>query len=154
MALKDYQGRIIALLTQQELLMAELYRLFGGLYPDNRDFWNALAVEEMEHATWVEYLYKKAQAGQVTFLEKNVRTYTAESFVAYLQDNLNKVQSKALPQQAAFSLALGIEGSLLVKKLFDHFETTDKDLSILLRDLRDKMTTHRKKLELKAASSR
>ena len=93
--LKPYQSRIIVLLTQQELLVAEIYRFFAGLYPDLREFWGDLAKEQMEHATWIEYLYKKASEGSVYFNEDKIKTYTVESFVKYLEDNLARVKEKA-----------------------------------------------------------
>ena len=149
--LKPYQSKIIVLLTQQELLVAEFYRFFSSLYPDLREFWSDLAKEQMEHATWVEYLYKKAQEGAVHFDEDKIKTYTVESFVKYLEDNLARVKEKAPAPQAAFSLALNIENSLLIKKVFDRFQSADRELSNLLLSLREKKVDHRKRLEVQSA---
>ena len=145
--LKPYQSKIFVLLTQQELLVAEIYRFFAGLYPDLRDFWGDLAKEQMEHATWVEYLYKKASEGSVYFNEDKIKTYTVESFVKYLEDNLTRVKEKAPTLSAAFSLALNIENSLLIKRAFDRFQSADRELSNLLLSLREKKADHRRRLE-------
>lgn len=150
--LKPYQNKIIALLTQQELLVAELYRFFSGLYPDSRDFWNDLAREEMEHATWVEYFHNKAQSSEIEFREDQIKTYTVESFVKYLQDTLAKVKQKAPTQQAALSLAVNIENSLLVKKIFDRFQSHDRELGMQIRKLQDGLHDHRKRIEKMAAA--
>jgi len=150
--LKPYQSKIIVLLTQQELLVAEFYRFFSSLYPDLREFWGDLAKEQMEHATWVEYLYKKAQEGSVHFDEDKIKTYTVESFVKYLEDNLIRVKLKAPPQPAAFSLALNIENSLLVRKVFERFQSADREISNLLLSLREKKADHRKRLDVQSAS--
>lgn len=149
--LKPYQSKIIVLLTQQELLVAEFYRFFSSLYPDLRDFWGDLAREQMEHATWVEYLYKKTQEGSVHFDEEKIKTYTVESFVKYLEDNLARVKEKAPTPSAAFSLALNIENSLLIRKVFDRFQSADRELSHLLLSLREKKVDHRKRLEVQSA---
>jgi hypothetical protein len=148
--LKGYQSKIVVLLTQQELILAELYRFFASLYPDLRDFWSELSREQMEHATWVEYCYKKAEEGSVTFEEGKIKTYTVESFVKYLEENLAKVKEKAPSPQGAFSLALGIENSLLIKRVFDHFQSGHQELSTLLGSLRDKKKDHFKRLEIQA----
>ena len=148
--LKGYQSKIIVLLTQQELLLAELYRFFAHLYPDLRDFWSELSREQMEHATWVEYCYKKAEEGAVNFEEKNIKTYTVESFVRYLEENLAKVKEKAPSPQGAFSLALGIENSLLIKRVFDHFQSGDQELTTLIESLRKKKKEHLKRLEIQS----
>ena len=149
-SLKGYQSKIIILLTRQELILAELYRFYAGLYPDLREFWSELSREQMEHATWVEYCYKKAEEGTVNFEEGKIKTYTVESFVKYLEDNLAKVKEKAPSPQGAFALALGIENSLLIKRVFDRFQSGDQELTSLLGSLREKKKDHLKRLEIQA----
>jgi rubrerythrin len=149
--LKMYQGKMILLFNRQELLIAEMYRFFASLFPETREFWTDLCREELEHAEWVEYLYKKTQTDSVIFYEKKLRSYTVESFVKYLEDNLAKVKDKAPTLEAAFSLALNIENSLLVQRVFDHFQSSDEGTSILLRRLQSRMKDHRKHVEEQAA---
>jgi len=149
--LKIYQGKIILLLNRQELLIAELYRFFAGLFPENREFWTDLCREELEHAEWVEYLYKKTQTDSVVFREEKLKSYTVETFVKYLESHLAKVKEKAPTLEAAFSLALGIERSLLVQKVFDHFQSSDREIDVLLKNLQDRMRDHRKHIEQQAA---
>ena len=53
--------------------------------------------------------------------------------------------------QAAFSLALNVENSLLIKRVFDRFQSGDRELSNLLQSLREKKVEHRKRLEVQTA---
>jgi rubrerythrin len=145
--LKTYQSRIVYLLTQQELLIAEIYRFFAGLFPERRDFWEDLARDQMEHATWVEYFYKKAASDTIRFEEGKIKTYTVESFVKYLEENLAKVKEKAPTLQAAFSLALNIENSLLVRRVFELFLSSDPEMIKLLKNLQTKLKAHRSRIE-------
>jgi ERCC4-related helicase len=149
--LKPYQEKIISLLIRQELLVAELYRFFAGLYPDLREFWNDMAKQEMEHATWIEYLSNKARNGEVIFKEEKIRTYTVESFLKYLEENLAKVKERAPTPKAAFSLALSMENSLLLKRIYYHFQCANPELSAVLTGLRVKLEDHRKRIEVQAA---
>ena len=149
--LKLYQGKMILLFNRQELLIAEMYRFFASLFPETREFWTDLCREELEHAEWIEYLYKKTQTDSVDFHEKKLRSYTVESFVKYLESNLAKVKDKAPTLEAAFSLALNIENSLLVQRVFDHFQSSDKEMAVLLKNLQDRMRDHRKHIEQQAA---
>lgn len=150
--LKNYQSRMISLLTRQELLVAEIYRFFSGLYPATREFWDGMAKEEMEHAGWMEYFSHKAQSAEMHFLEGHLKTYTVESFVNYLEESLAKAKEKAPPPHAAFSLALNIENSLLVKKIFERFASSDRELNMLLLQLQGKMDDHRARMMHMAAS--
>jgi hypothetical protein len=148
--LKSFQSKIIVLLSQQELRIAELYRFFASLYPDLREFWTDLSKEHMEFATWLEYFYKKSDEGIAQFQEGNVKTYTVESFVKYLEDNLTKVKEKAPTPQAAFRLALDIENSLIIKRVFDRFQSGDRELANVLVTLRDKKRDHLRRLEVQS----
>jgi rubrerythrin len=149
--LKDYQEKIVALLIRQELLVAELYRFFAGLYPDLREFWTDMAREELEHATWLEYLLNKARTGAVIFREEKIRTYTVESCLKYVEESLAKVKERAPLPKAAFSLALSLENSLLLKRIFNHFQSADPELSALLTGLQTKLESHRRRIEIQAA---
>lgn len=148
--LKPYQSKIIVLLSQQELRIAELYRFFAGLYPDLREFWTDLSKEHMEFAAWLEYFYKKSDEGAAQFEEGKVKTYTVESFVKYLEENLAKVKERAPMPQAAFRLALDIENSLMIKRAFEHFQSADRELTSLLARLRDKKKDNLKRLEVQS----
>jgi hypothetical protein len=148
--LKPFQSKIIVLFAQQELRIAELYRFYASLYPDLREFWTNLSMEQMEFATWIEYFYKKSDEGTAQFQEGNVKTYTVESFVKFLEDNLVKVKEKAPTLQAAFRLALDIENSLIVKKVFDRFQSADRKLATVLATLRDRKRVHLKQLEVQS----
>jgi rubrerythrin len=149
--LKPHQGKIIVLLTHQELLIAELYLFFSSLFPNLRDFWDALSKEEMEYASWLDYLYRKVQNGTVHFNEERMRTYTVEAFVRYLNDMLTKVKQRAPTLREAFSISLDIENSMLIRRIFDHFQTSDRELAARLRELREKIAHHRGRIEARSA---
>lgn len=150
--LKPFQSKIIVLLTQQELRIADLYRFYAGLFPELREFWTGMSTDQMEYATWLEYFYKKADEGAVQFEEGKVKTYTVESFVKYLEDGIARVKEKAPPPPAAFRLALDIENSLMIKRVFDHFKSADRQLINLLNTLREKKKDHLKRLEIQFAA--
>jgi len=105
----------------------------------------------MEHATWVEYFYKKAASDTVRFDEGKIKTYTVESFIKYLEENLAKVKERAPTLQAAFSLALNIENSMLVRRIFELFVSSDPETLAILKDLRAKLADHRKRIEAASA---
>jgi hypothetical protein len=60
------------------------------------------------------------------------------------------VKEKAPTTQAAFRLALDIENSLIIKKVFDRFQSADRKLATLLGTLRDRKRGHLKRLEVQS----
>lgn len=149
--LKEYQNKMVYQLVQQKFLTAELYKLLAGHYPEYADFWSSISEEELEHASWLEYLFKKVQEEFVVFEEKGIKTYTITAFLAYLQDAIKLAKDEKPSLSKALSLTLDIERSLLEKRLFEHFIGQDREMSTLIRDLKRKMRDHGERIDKKAS---
>lgn len=150
--LKEYQNRMIYQLVQQEFLTAELYKGLAWRFPRHEDLWLSLSADELEHATWLEYLFKKTGEGIVEFEEQRIKTYTIETFHAYLQNAIESVKNDRPMLARALSLTLDIERSLLEKRIFEHFTSSDREMVRTLRDLRNKMNEHVQRAERSATS--
>ncbi len=73
--------RILAKTIQLEEKVGALYRLFAGLFPEDRGFWNSLADEEARHASII------TRAGESLIEEGNFP-------LAALDPNLENIKSK------------------------------------------------------------
>lgn len=149
--LKEYQKKMIFMLVQQKLLTAELYTTIAGHFPDHKDFWHTLSADELDYASWLEYLFKKAEEGDIEFHEKRLTTYTIKVFHEYLQNAITGMKEEKPTLSRAVSLTLHIERSLIEKRMFEHFAGYDKDLSAVLRTLRRNMLAHSERGERAAA---
>lgn len=152
--LKEYQNKMVYQLVQHKLLTAELYKLLAGHFPEYADFWSSLSEEELEHASWLEYLFKKIREEHASFQEKGIKTYTITAFHTYLQDAISGVKAGKPSLSKALSLTLDIERSLLEKRLFEHFIGQDREMSDLLQDLNRKMRDHTDRIEKKVSGLR
>jgi len=53
MELKEYQLRILELLTVHEEGMSELYSIYSQKFPTKNNLWSTLSQEEVTHASWI-----------------------------------------------------------------------------------------------------
>jgi len=146
MTLQPFQTKIVTLLIQQELLLAELYQLFAAKIPEQRDFWVTMQHEELEHAQWVEHLSEKAAMGEVTFSEDRARTYTIQAFIEFVRAMLEKARASSPSFREALSTAAGMEEAILEKKVFEHFRGDSPIVSDMLKRLHIETSQHRERL--------
>jgi hypothetical protein len=147
MPLLSYQEKIVDLMIQSELTLAELYLFLSKRYSAQSDFWLSLQSEELKHAQWVEYLKERVMAGTALFYEDQIRPVRIESFIDHVNNTLMKFKTRKMPLRAALSLAADIEASLLEQKVFQHFEGDDLDLVQTLRRLSEETAGHLRKVK-------
>ena len=135
MALLSYQHKIVDLMIEQELTLAELYLFLSKKYPEQGDFWRTLQGEELIHAQWVEYLKERVMAGTALFYEDRTRPVAIQSFIEFVNGIIKKFKTREMPLKAALSLAVDIESSLLEQKVFQHFDGDDPELVRTLQRL-------------------
>ena len=145
--LKDYQKKILELLEQLELEMAGLYKLFANKFSSRGDLWIALAQEETGHADKVKKLRSFIDEGKAAFDEKMTKTYTVQLFI----DNIKKVytdaQTNNMPLLKALALSYDFEQSIIEKKLYDYFISSDSDVKIIINDIREDTSNHSSKIK-------
>ena len=140
--LKDYQRKILELLEQLEMELANLYQLFAEKYPGHKDLWDAMVAEETEHAVKLKKLSSMIDEGQVIFDEKMTKTYTVQIFI----DNIKKVYAEAqtgkMPLLKALVLSNDFEKSIIEKKFYDYFLLKDPGVSAIFNAIREETNQH------------
>jgi len=119
--LEAYQKQIIKLMIKQELLLAELYGIFGNRFSEYATFWYGLAEEEKKHAEWVKKLYKAEKKDLVAFTEDKIKTYTMKAYIDYVEKNIERANNGEFNIKTAVARSLDLEMSLIEKKYFTHF---------------------------------
>lgn len=140
--LKPYQEKIIALLQQQENLLAKLYQTFAQKFPEHEDFWNQLAREEEKHAGWLEQLRAATGKKIVLFNEGRTKTYTLETFVQGLKEKLNRAEADGFDARQALACAIDLERCLIEKNVFSLFEGMTEKASRVMKFLAKETREH------------
>jgi hypothetical protein len=141
-SLKPYQQHIVDLMVRQELLIAELYLIFAGRFPQLHDFWISLHREELEHAQWLEHLAAKVNNGALAFSENEARIFAVQGFVDFITDSIIRARTPRMTFDEALSLTLSMEESLLERKVFDHFDGDSPEIDATLSRLRTETGEH------------
>jgi hypothetical protein len=130
-----------------ELLVSDLYSLYTDLFPEDKDFWWKLAMEEQNHASLLE-------SGRV-YLEKGILPEEAvfenlgmlNEAKIRIQNLISKYQESAPPYEDAYYEAVKVESSAaeLHYQLMMTRETDSKIIKIF-QSLDGEDTAHAKRI--------
>lgn len=136
-------------MEEHELLLAAFYELLAEKFPEHKEFWLALAQDEKTHAAIVVKLRNRASLNLVEFNEGSMKTYTIQTSIAYIQENIKKAQAGELTLVAALSIAKTMESAMIEKNFFRAFIGNDKELLSFFLKLQEATSEHLKRVQEK-----
>lgn len=143
----QYSEILFDLYVQCEKNMERLYLEFARLFPEEADFWNLMALEEMNHAGWIAKLAKAVAEGKVEFAEGKVKTYTLKTFIQYQEGLIKSAKQEKIDIKRAVNVALDMEKSLIEKEVFAHFAGDNAEKNNLLDRLGKATAKHAARLD-------
>ncbi|MBM4446162.1 MAG: hypothetical protein FJ023_02255 [Chloroflexi bacterium] len=142
MPLGDKGSDIIEMLAKNEEAVARLYRAYADRFPEYKDFWAGLAVDEVDHASELRRLCEIAGRRGLYPSEGRFNTTAISVFSSYLERESEPNRVKALSLINALSVAVYIEESIIEHKFFDVFETDSVELRHVLLNLAAETKKH------------
>ena len=113
------QLEVINKLAELENTIGLLYEAYRTQFPAYKSFWQSLADEEKEHALWLEQLGDCVLKRQATLNEKRFNIFAAQSFLNYLQNELDNVGRKEVTIINAAAIALYMEESIMEHNFYE-----------------------------------
>ena len=133
--------KILDLLAENEEAVARLYRAYAEKFPKQKDFWNDLFKEEIQHSRWIKKLstgtHPPAQVKEDRFDEAVFKI----SF-DYLEEKLAQATDDDLSHNDALAIALDIETGMFERGYFEVFEGDDPALKKVLNLLAKETKAH------------
>jgi hypothetical protein len=142
-----YDNLLNALL-ENEVAVGNLYRQFGESFPKDSPFWSKLALEESEHARWIETLqgYVRKDILRVKIWGTNVKA--VRTSIKYLNIVAEKCKKGEITRIDTFTIAHNTEHSMIEKNFFGTFEMDQPAFRKIMDRLADETKRHREMLQL------
>lgn len=119
-----------------EETVASLYRIFMDIFPDEKDFWQDLYRDEIEHSFWLT----SGSRSEVIELLPSKKLLPTMEHVAYtlsfVESKIARVKSNPVTFEDALRIALEIEASMV--EIFTN-EITANLLAVDHKSLNDKL---------------
>lgn len=142
------QKELVELFLKQEFLIGKLYKLFAFRYPEYKDFWTEMALEEHLHASWIKRLTERDPTDKFRFSQGELRSGILASSIESIEGLIRGVKNnKDYPIAQAVSLALHLEKALWEKKVFQCFEGDSDEVRKIMETLNLEQELHIKKID-------
>lgn len=135
---------LIYLFEENELNVSRLYQLYAEKFPEYEIFWRRLSEEEIGHAEKIRSLREKPGAN---FAENKFTRGIVSYVMNFVKGEIAKAESGKISPVDALNTALRIEQSILEKKCFDFFQSSDKTLNEVMGELGGETQKHLKMLQ-------
>jgi hypothetical protein len=138
-------SRILDLFEANELNVSRLYKIYSKINLKNKNFWEKLAKEEIEHAIEIRDCYD----GREDVFEENAFSRGTIKHVAdFVRESIDKVKNQKISHLEAVETALRIEQSFIEKKCFEIFIPNQKKVKDVLRKLNKETEEHIERLRI------
>ena len=109
----DIKPDLIQKLAENEEALSLLYEEYAKTFSSHRDLWSKLAHEEKEHANWIRELYSNREDNALVINGDRFNRQAIQTFLNYMQRELEIVKKGKAILINALSVALYIEESLI-----------------------------------------
>jgi rubrerythrin len=138
----DMASAIFETLAVNEELVGKLYRSFSEKIPEQKDFWEKLSAAEFRHAQWIRGMLNQVKNGTMIYTKSRVKIEAVKSFTAFLNDRIIQANGGEIGPEAAISLAMDIERSLIERKYFEIVEGMTPEMKKVIKALADETERH------------
>lgn len=140
--MSNQKETIIDLLLENEKKVSQLYVLYSQQFPEQRDFWTQIAMEEMDH---VEALEKaRRELSDDSMIQEGPY---ARDIITYLTQFIDaELQTLKTSPIDAIHTALRLEQSMVEKKCFEIFIPENREVRRIMEKINQDTENHVKYL--------
>ena len=148
MDLNSDQKELVELFVRQEFLIGKLYKLFSFRYPEHKDFWTEMAMEEHVHASWIRRLTERDPTDKFNFAQGELRSNDLASSIKSMEGLIGGVKNnREFTITQAVSMAIHLENARWEQKVFQCFEGDSDEVRRIMDTLNLEQELHIKKID-------
>ena len=114
---------ILEAMKEHEQALAQLYEFYTGKFPEYKDFWNELSLEEVQHAGWIDKLQAGVENSSDDFVVERFPIGAIQHSTQYVKKLADTADQPDFVLINALSTALRLEEALMENKYFEVIET-------------------------------
>ena len=133
----------IGLHAEHERLLANLYTLFGKIFPDD-ELWPFMIEEERKHESWLKEIMLKLKEGVINFRNPDYSIDLVKKEIINLSETIEYCSAYKITHQEAYQIAFHQENSMLEDKFFDNFSSDAPAIESVFEKLIEDTLEHRR----------
>ncbi len=142
----------LELMARAEETVQLLYATCAVLWKEDEDFWRGLSGEERRHAKHIRSMMAILTASPGRFRPgRPFNAVVLKTFIAGIEQDIEKVKQTGVPELKALRLALDIEHAMIEAKFTEIVQTEDNGYHCLANEIVQDTVVHRRLVENKIA---
>lgn len=133
----------IGLHAEHERLLANLYTLFGRIFPDD-ELWPFMIEEERKHESWLKEIMLRLKEGVINFRNPEYSIETVKKEIINLAETIEYCSEYKISHKEAYKIAFDQENSMLEDKFFDNFSSDAPAIESVFEKLIEDTLEHRR----------
>ncbi len=133
----------IGLHAEHERLLANLYTLFGKIFPDD-ELWPFMKEEERKHESWLKEIMLKLKEGVINFRNPEYSIDAVKKEILTLNETIGYCNEYKITHKEAYLIAFKQESSMLEDKFFDNFSSDAPAIESVFEKLIEDTMEHRR----------
>ena len=147
MSTLENQIRVMEMLACNEEAVSRLYRVYADTFPEHKNFWAGLSMEELDHARWIRQMQVKIKDdGLAYFDETRISMDSIKLSIDNINGQIAKAQTHKMLSTEAFFIANDLENALIESNWFEACKGDSLEFKRLVFDLDQATTRHREEL--------
>jgi rubrerythrin len=143
-------GPYTRLLAEHEKALADLYASIGVVLKSEKQFWQTISREELEHEQLILEIDEKLQSGEWSFKRPRFVTTAIAESIEWVNKLRENVESQGISMREALKLALEFETGMFEAKFFEIVNGDSPEMMNVLESLAGYSRGHVKRLQLEA----
>jgi hypothetical protein len=143
----DLAGRILDMLRDVELLVAELYRRFARFFPKDRELWESLSADEEGHAAAAAELKGLLAPDRAPSIHERVNLAALGTYKKGLEYHFHRLERGEINRTKALFTARDIERTLVEKAFYELVQSEDPNYRAGQARVDGETKSHLEKLE-------
>ncbi|MFO8056379.1 MAG: hypothetical protein R6V10_03690 [bacterium] len=138
----DEQIKIAEHLQKYELGLSHLYATYARLFPEHREFWENLSVEENTHAFMLSTFKELIEKGDYSLTPRRFSLSAIENNMQKLSSFQNYAMKSGTSLKEALESAIEIETGIIENRTFDSHEDDPPEVKRILDALAEDTRRH------------
>lgn len=143
----DKKETLFSIFSKNEDKIAELYSIYSESFPKQKRMWNRMSREEIEHSM-VLHVLDERYGGDLSYYSVTAEGPKILNYVSsFIDAEIERAKEGSLTARQAIATAMRLELSMIEKKCFEIFASSEQDIMLVLKKLNDETDEHFQRLK-------
>jgi CTP:phosphocholine cytidylyltransferase-like protein len=133
---------IMEILIDHEEAISRLYEAYAQKFPDHKEFWSKVSLDEKDHAEQIRQLSQMIKEGHAQFDFNTYKPIIIKISMDYIKKEVARTKNEEISMRTAISVALHIENAIVDGEVYESFKGYTAEAKSFIRECAASFAEH------------